>query len=128
MSTLLEYLIANPQIVSYAITGVTAVVSYFFVAKTKRQKKEALKKAFKQIGLHGEALDLLTGSIETADGEEKKVKQQVTKDKPSISALAETLLHESIDISTGNRNRPKTEKQVEDLFKNWAAKLLDKEK
>ena len=127
MNAFVEYLIANPQIVSYAVTGITAVVSFFFIAKTKQQKKAILEKAFDEIGLHGEALDLLTSSIENSGRKTVRVKEYITKNKPTMSAAAEIILHKSIDIATGEKERAITEKEVKDEFSLWASKLLDKE-
>lgn len=128
MSALLEYVLANPELISYAITGITATVSYFFVAKTKKEKQAVVKKAFEEVGLHTEALDILTSSIEKAGTRGRHVKDNVTKDKPAISPMAEKVLHESIDVATGEKSRPLNEKEVEEGFKNWANRLLDKEK
>ncbi len=127
MNTLMEYLIAHPEMVSYAVTGITAIVSFFFIAKTKKQKKAILEKAFDEIGLHGEALDLLTDSIENSGRKAVRVKEYVAKNKSLISAAAEIILHKSIDIATGEKERPITEKEVKDEFSLWASKLLDKE-
>ena len=128
MSSLVEYLIANPQVVSYAVTGITAAVSFIFIAKTKKQKKEILEKAFDEMGLHTEALDLLTSSIENSGRKAVRVKEIITKTKPSVSAAAEIILHKSIDAATGDYKRAGTEKEVQDEFSLWATKLLDKEK